>query len=246
MNCDVEGSSGSMTWGCTPATPGTEEIFLIVAAGRRPPAVKPAPIPIPRPATEIWPRTKRSPPSMKRTMRSLMAPSATTPATPIGSHYPIHRLASRRASQSLRGRRSARTTRSIDSPRGARRRASAAAARLALPFQARLDGPARPSPHPDVRARDREQEQERRPRAPRHAEEGAAREHAQHRVEHAEGAPRLEEELEECGLVVLVDEPEERTEPAPDAAPVGREAPGLEAAVGRPPVDPACRQLARL
>src|SRR5213594_1492359 len=83
MNCDVEGSSGSMTWGCTPATPGTEEIFLIVAAGRRPPAVKPAPIPIPRPATEIWPRTKRSPPSMKRTMRSLMAPSVTRPATPI-------------------------------------------------------------------------------------------------------------------------------------------------------------------
>src|SRR5207244_2792235 len=178
MNCDVEGSSGSMTWGCTPATPGTEEIFLIVAAGSRPPAVKPAPIPIPRPATEIWPRT--NPP-------------------PLGSHYPIHRLASRRASQSLRGRRSARTTRSIDSPRGARRRASAAAARLALPFQARLDGPARPSPHPDVRARDREQEQERRPRAPRHAEQGAAREPAPHRLEHAEGAPGLEEELEECG-----------------------------------------------
>src|SRR5947209_6769798 len=41
------------------------------------------PTPIPRPATEIWPRTRRSPPSRKRTMRSLMAPSATTPATPI-------------------------------------------------------------------------------------------------------------------------------------------------------------------
>src|SRR5256712_12855723 len=91
MNCDVEGSSGSMTWGCTPATPGTEEIFLIVAAGRRPPAVKPAPIPIPRPATEIWPRTKRSPPSMKRTMRSLMAPSATSPATPIAMPTTVKR-----------------------------------------------------------------------------------------------------------------------------------------------------------
>src|SRR5207244_2275572 len=68
----------------------------------------------------------------------------------------VHRLASRRASPSLHGRRSARTTRSqtrlaarvaepprppldshdpfTDSPRGARRRASAAAARLALPL----------------------------------------------------------------------------------------------------------------
>src|SRR5216117_2372797 len=68
----------------------------------------------------------------------------------------VHRLAARRASPSLRGRRSARTTRSqtrraarvaepprpplgsyypfTDSPRGARRRASAAAARLVLPL----------------------------------------------------------------------------------------------------------------
>src|SRR2546425_1517086 len=35
---------------------------------------------------------------------------AEPPRPPLGSHYPIHRLASRRASQSLRGRRSARTT----------------------------------------------------------------------------------------------------------------------------------------
>src|SRR5436309_15960594 len=56
------------------------------------------------------------------------------PATPCGSHDPGHRLASRRASPSLRGRRSARTIRITDSPRGARRRASAAAARLALPY----------------------------------------------------------------------------------------------------------------
>ena len=45
--------------------------------------MKPVPMPMPRPATEIWPSTKRSPPSMKRTMRSAMAPSATMPATPM-------------------------------------------------------------------------------------------------------------------------------------------------------------------
>src|SRR6058998_3739115 len=50
-----------------------------------------------------------------------------------GSHCQVHSLASRRASPSLRGRRSARTARFTDSPRGARRRASAGAARLALP-----------------------------------------------------------------------------------------------------------------
>src|SRR2546426_7450926 len=63
----------------------------------------------------------------------LAARVAEPPRPPLGSHGHIHRLASRRASPSLRGRRSARTTTSTDSPRGARRRASAAAARLARP-----------------------------------------------------------------------------------------------------------------
>ena len=71
-----------MTCACTPETPSTPEILASAAAGRRPPAVNPAPMPIPRPATEIWPSTNRSPPSMKRTMRSLIAPRATSPATP--------------------------------------------------------------------------------------------------------------------------------------------------------------------
>jgi hypothetical protein len=83
MNCEVEGFSGSITWGWTPATPGTSPIARIAEDGSRPPAVKPVPMPIPRPATEIWPSTKRSPPSMKRTIRSAMAPSATIPATPM-------------------------------------------------------------------------------------------------------------------------------------------------------------------
>src|SRR5437867_7868332 len=63
----------------------------------------------------------------------LAARVAEPPRPPLGSHDWDHRLASRRASQSLRGRRSARTTGITDSPRGPRRRASAAAARPALP-----------------------------------------------------------------------------------------------------------------
>ncbi len=74
--------NGSMTWAWTPDTPGTAAISAILAAGRRPPAVKPVPMPMPSPATEIWPSTKRSPPSMKRVMRSAMAPRETSPAIP--------------------------------------------------------------------------------------------------------------------------------------------------------------------
>src|SRR2546425_9418558 len=48
-------------------------------------------------------------------------PICPRPATSAGSHYSIHRLASRRASPSLRGRPSARTTRSTGSPRTAGR-----------------------------------------------------------------------------------------------------------------------------
>ena len=83
MNCEVEGFSGSITCACTPETPGTSAMARMLAAGSRPPAVKPVPMPMPRPATEIWPSTKRSPPSTKRTIRSAIAPSATIPATPI-------------------------------------------------------------------------------------------------------------------------------------------------------------------
>jgi hypothetical protein len=83
MNCEVVGFSGSITCACTPATPSTCAMARTVAAGNRPPAVKPAPMPMPLPATEIWPSTKRSPPSMNRTIRSPIAPSATMPATPI-------------------------------------------------------------------------------------------------------------------------------------------------------------------
>ena len=83
MNCEVDGFSGSITCPCTPLTPGTAAMARSAEAGSMPPAVKPVPIPMPLPATEICPSTKRSPPSMKRTIRSPIAPSATIPATPI-------------------------------------------------------------------------------------------------------------------------------------------------------------------
>ena len=91
MNCEVDGSSGSMTCPCTPETPGTSAMARMVAAGSMPPAVNPVPMPMPRPATEIWPSTKRSPPSMKRTIRSLIAPSATSPATPMAMPTMVNR-----------------------------------------------------------------------------------------------------------------------------------------------------------
>ena len=83
MNCEVVGLSGSITCACTPDDARHLGDRADLAAGSRPPAVKPVPMPMPRPATEIWPSTKRSPPSMKRTIRSAMAPSATSPATPM-------------------------------------------------------------------------------------------------------------------------------------------------------------------
>src|SRR5207245_3586223 len=119
-------------------------------------------------ATTSWPP--------RRSRRAMFPPIRPRPTIPIcmmsvlrvrrlasagGSHDQNHRLASRRASPSLRGRRSARTTRITDSPPGAPRRASAAAARLARPeSQTRLpspdrsiDGrPQRPEPVRDVRA----------------------------------------------------------------------------------------------
>ena len=42
-----------MTWAWTPETPGTAAISAILAAESRPPAVKPVPMPMPSPATEI-------------------------------------------------------------------------------------------------------------------------------------------------------------------------------------------------
>src|SRR5207249_3564935 len=81
---------------------------------------------------------------------------AEPPPPPLGSHDHVHRLASRRASPSLRRRRSARTTTFTDSPRDARRRASAAAARLARPrSQTRLaTRVAEPPPRPPLGSHD--------------------------------------------------------------------------------------------
>src|SRR5207247_10678836 len=75
-------------------------------------------------------------PPQSRPIPPSLPPDGGSPAPPRPPAHTaqFHRLASRRASPSLRGRRSARTTQFTDSPRGARRRASAAAARLALPL----------------------------------------------------------------------------------------------------------------
>src|SRR5205807_4220561 len=109
-------------------------------------------LPTPRRASAAAARLGRRAQSQTR----LAARVAEPPRPPLGSYYqPSSRLASRRASPSLRGRRSARTTSPVpDSPRGARRRASAAAARLVLPapFQppppARVPAPPPPPPRP--------------------------------------------------------------------------------------------------
>ena len=87
----MEVRSGSMTCGWTAATPGTRAISAILALRSSPPAVNPAPIPMPSPATEICPSTKRSPPSMNRLMRSAMAPRATRPATPTAMPSTVKR-----------------------------------------------------------------------------------------------------------------------------------------------------------
>src|SRR5205823_6770638 len=121
---------------------------------------------------EIWPRTKRSPPSMKRTMRSLMAPSVTRPATPIAipaiaNAYPRRILSTPRLVRSGSQTRlacgcgsyapvhrlaspaaAARTLRLTDSPR--------LRLRLGLTLQTRRYGLAGPPSHPDVHTRDRE------------------------------------------------------------------------------------------
>src|SRR5436309_1967944 len=69
----------------------------------------------------------------------LAARVAEPPRPPLGSHYHVHRLASVGGAPAPR-RPAARTTRITDSPRGARRRASAAAARLALPHRGFFEG----------------------------------------------------------------------------------------------------------
>src|SRR4029450_7732580 len=136
---------------CPAAPPATAAISAILAEVRRPPAVKPAPMPMPRPATEICPRTKRSPPSMNRTIRSAIAPSATIPATPtaipaIVKAYPRRILLTARL-------------------------AAQGAARLALPFESGLHRFARPAAAPGVEAGEAEEERERDADAQGHADE---------------------------------------------------------------------------
>src|SRR5947208_3273497 len=98
--------------------------------------------------------TARCASARPRSQTRLATRVAEPPRPPLGSHDHVHRLASRRASPSLRGRRSARTTTFTDSPRDARRRASAAAARLARPRSWARLGRRGPSPATPCGSRD--------------------------------------------------------------------------------------------
>src|SRR5437867_6811134 len=140
----------------TPVLPTPVGPAITTRRGFTCPAIDPSVRVLPAPRRASAPAARLVPRAPFQTR--LAARVAEPPRPPLGSYYAPHsRLASRRASPSLRGRRSARTTRPVpDSPRGARRRASAAAARLVLPtaFQLAPDVAERHAAHdrPPVRA----------------------------------------------------------------------------------------------
>ena len=121
--------------------------------------MNPAPVPIPAPATEIWPSTKRCPPSMKRLIRSARAPRATRPATPTAIPVTVKRY-----------------------PLGQEARQASARAAGGSPREPRLHRAAlTPPPGPGAMGLE-EHEREAQPEAERPPEEGPAREDRGHRV----------------------------------------------------------------
>src|SRR5215475_10465630 len=122
-------------------------------------------MPMPSRATKIWPTTKRSPPSMKRVIRSAIAPSATSPATPTAMPSTVKRY-----------------------PRGNSARRAITLGRS--PFEARLHGPSVAAAPPPREPDRREEDLQREAHAGRDAHERASRQHAGDRVEDAEGRPR--------------------------------------------------------
>src|SRR5262245_11628206 len=202
-NWEVEVRSGSITCGWTAATPGTREISAIFAARSSPPAVKPAPIPIPSPATEIWPRTKRSPPSMTRPIRSAIAPSVTRPATPTAMPSTVNRYPFGSSARSLTGSCRSRTP--------------------ASPLQAGFDRTTVTTSAPAIDAHDDEERLERQAHPERRADEGTAGQHGEDTVLDTGHVLRTEEDLQERGLVVLTDESPEGGRAAMEAPRVGRE-----------------------
>src|SRR2546426_3267869 len=207
-NCEVLVLSGIMTWAWTPETPGTAAISAIFAAESSPPAVKPVPMPIPSPATEICPSTKRSPPSMKRVIRSAMAPRATRPATPTAMPTTVKVYPRGRSSRSFTPSGTATVSRS--------------------PLEPGLDGQVAASTPPSIESDDGEEEDQGQAHAPAHAEKGAPRQHPGDAVEHGKVLPGLEKDLEEGWLVVLTDEAHEGSDASLESPLVGTEAVRLE------------------
>src|SRR5262245_16554780 len=101
------------------------------------------------------------------------------------------------------------------------------------PLEARRDRAPGPLTHPPVDASGPEQEAQPQARPPRHGEEGAAGQHVQDRLVDPEDALGVHEQLEERGLVVLVDEPEQRRRAAGHRALVAAEPPGTEIPAGQ-------------
>src|SRR6267142_3650053 len=163
---------------------------------------------------------------MKRVMRSAMAPRATSPATPTAMPTTVKVYPRGRSSRSL--------TRARD------------VALSPSPLEPGLDGQVAAPASPSIEADDGEEEHEGKAHSPAHANKGATREHAGDAVEHGEVLARLEEDLEEGGLVVLADEAHERPDASLEAPLVGAEAVRREAARREGAEDLRGGDLARL
>src|SRR5262249_18694069 len=156
-------------------------------------------------------------PSMKRVMRSAMAPRATRPATPTAIPSTVNRY-----------------------PRG---QSARQVIPRSLPQKPRLDrSPAAPS-LPSVDAHEEEEQLEGEPHAERDAQKRAARQHTGHAVDGTGDIPRLEERVEKRRLVVVPDEADERVRAVPETALVAGEPRGVEAVLAKRAEDLGRRQL---
>src|SRR6266852_9938707 len=98
-----------------------------------------------------------------------------------------------------------------------------------LPFEAGFRGQAPAAAHPAVDPDDGEEDLQGDPHPEGEAQEGAARQHPGDAVHNARELARLEEHLDERGIVEVADEALEGLHPVADAALVAAEAASLEA-----------------